>query len=246
MTMHELPSRIDSNFHRFDRYLRRDDTNIARILHEVCPHLGEKYIKSPWKRAFDLSIGIPSSVAATPVVIALATAKLIEDGHGPFFVQKRASKVTDNLVDDLPIWKIRCMGPNSDRGGDNAKIAKGCLPEADPRNTRLGSMMRKHQLEELPQLYQVILGRMSLLGPRVLPSYEIDELSTRWSPKRFESWKQVYNSGVGLSGLYQTMGNRLKDTQDIYHMDAFYKNNASLGFDMYLVWRTALRLTKLK
>lgn len=243
----EIRRASDSFVDRIDLYLRREDTRVSKMLHETCPLKGLDYIESDWKRRFDYTIGVPAAVTATPLVIALATAKLIEDGHNPFFVHMRASVIGDVSVDNLPIWKIRCMVPNSDLGSrGNREIAAGLKPEDDPRNTRLGSFMRRYQLEELPQIYQVVLGRMFLFGPRAQTASGIEELEELWSPERFNKWAVAYNSGTGLSGLDQTYGRLEKDIQHRYHLDRFYYEHASLGLDMYLVWRTALRLSRVR
>ncbi|KKQ97291.1 MAG: hypothetical protein UT24_C0002G0040 [Candidatus Woesebacteria bacterium GW2011_GWB1_39_12] len=244
----EVLSNPISHLDQIDGYLRRGDTEIARILNNMCPPKGDKYINSDWKKALDYAIGVPSSVLATPFIIGLATAKLIEDGSEPFFVHMRASKIGDYAINDLPVWKIRCMKPNSDKGSRvNSDIAGGLTPDNDPRNTALGSFMRKFQLEELPQLYQVVLGKMSFFGIRAIPLDEARELENKWSSERYRRWVEAYNSGkTGVSGLSQTIGSPLKWVQDNYHLDMFYYENASLGLDMYLIWRTAIRLAKIK
>ena len=230
-----------------DKYFRRDDTKLAQLLGELCPHKGEDYLNSKWKRSLDLTIGVPSSILATPVIISLATAKLIEDGHSPFFISMRSTDISEKCNKDLPVIKIRSMKPDSDLGSKaNTEITRGLRAEEDPRNTPLGKLMRKYQLEELPQLYQAVLGQMTLLGIRA-SSKDLVDSKFQWSQKRFNKWTNAYNSSKpGLSGLFQTFGTPQKGDQDNYHLDMFYYNNANLGLDMYLILRTALRLSRLK
>ena len=135
------------------------------------------------------------------------------------------------------------MRPNSDAGSGNLQITKDLKPSEDPRNTRLGSFMRKYQLEELPQLLQVISGKLSLMGLRPNTEYGFEYLQDIWSKDRYNRWKDAYQSGrLGLSGVNQVFGSLLKEDDKRYHTDVFYTKHASLGLDLYLLWKTAMIL----
>jgi len=195
---------------------------------------------SRYKRLLDLAVSIPAAVVATPVITTLGFAKKVEDGGSMFFVQERLSHVPGKTIN---LIKIRCMRPNSDAGSGNVQIAQGLKPSEDPRNTKLGSFMRKYQFEELPQLFQVVLGKLSVIGLRPNTKYNLDHLQNTWSQDRFEKWRDAYLSGrLGLSGVNQVFGSQFKEDDKRYHTDVFYTKHASLGLDLYLLWKTAIKL----
>src|SRR3989344_4012775 len=134
-----------------DRYLRRRDSGPAKLLSLLSPAEGENYLRGSWKRSLDLLISIPAAVAATPVIALLALAKTIEDGAPPFFVQQRTNGQDQTIT--IGVIKIRSMRPHSDFGIDNLTLARGMRAREDSRNTRLGSFMRRFQLDELHQLF---------------------------------------------------------------------------------------------
>lgn len=223
-----------------DRYFRRTDTFLARVANVAYSQYGADYINSRGKRVFDLSIGIPSTIVAAPIIAGLSITKRIEDGGSAFFIEQRLDTKLGNPID---IVKIRCMTPNADAKEGNLNIARGLEPHQDPRNTHLGRVMRRYQLEELPQLLQVLRGKLSLIGVRPIAQYGVDNLQRRWSAKRFQRWNQAYQSGpLGISGLNQTMGSDLKEDEKRFHLDVFYTKYASLGLDLYLLWKTALTM----
>ncbi|MDD5147244.1 MAG: sugar transferase [Candidatus Daviesbacteria bacterium] len=224
--------------HQIDRYLRRQDSTPARILRLLSTTTGADYRQSRWKRALDLSVSIPASLVSIPIVTVLAIAKKIEDGGSMFFTQERLSRERG-----IGVVKIRCMVSNCDAGIVNLEIGGGKSPSEDPRNTRLGSFMRRHQLEELPQLSQVALGQLSIIGIRAAPPYVFGFLQNCWPEEKYKRWREFYFRGTpGLSGLNQILGPSVKDDRRRYRLDAFYAEHASLGFDCYLLWRTLTKI----
>lgn len=228
---------------RIDAYLRDSDTTFARILHALSPYKGEAYLNSDVKRFLDLTTSLPAAFISSPAIIILATAVKLEDGGSAFFVHERVGPHGNDPID---VVKIRCMHPNSDRGALNYSIAKGVSPWEDPRNTGVGAFMRRYQLEELPQLFQVVSKRLSMLGIRPASVSEIGLLDTHWSRERYERWYEYYKRGpLGLSGLNQVFGVE-KDDLKRYHLDVFYCKNANLGLDLYLMWRTLVKVLHLE
>lgn len=225
---------------RIDSYLRRSDTALAGLANAVCPCKGIGYLNSRVKKWLDLGVAGPTAVVATPIVTLLGFAKKLEDGGSAFFVQERLGQHEGETVD---VVKIRCMRPESDAGIGNLQIARGLKPSEDPRNTRLGAFMRRYQLEESPQVFQVVQGKLSVMGIRPNTQYGFDNLRDTWSKERYNKWRGAYHSApLGMSGLNQVLGSKLKEDEKRYHMDVFYTKNASLGLDLYLLWKTAARL----
>ncbi len=205
---------------RIDRYFRRSDTALSRTVEAVSPQTSDAYLNNGVKRTLDVSVSVPAAITAAPIVAVLGIAKKIEDGGPVFFTHERVNSCERG---ELSLVKIRCMKPNSDLGAENIQAARGFTASQDPRNTRLGSFMRHYQLEELPQLLQVALGKISLIGIRPASSYSFYHLERAWSPKRYKRWKEAYHSGrLGLSGVTQVFGSPHKMDEKRYHTDVFY------------------------
>jgi Undecaprenyl-phosphate galactose phosphotransferase WbaP len=100
----------------------------------------------------------------------------------------------------------------------------------DPRVTRLGAMLRKSSLDELPQLWNILIGDMSLIGPRPIVSAEVEKYG-----KCFELYIQVR---PGLTGLWQVSGRNDTSYQYRVELDEYYVRNKSLKLDLQILWKT--------
>ncbi len=134
------------------------------------------------------------------------------------------------------------MVRNADKT-DSLKVSEGKNHYHDPRATKFGVFMRKYHLDELPQLFQAVAGQMSLVGNRpVLPQYA-EHLSKKWSKERFRSWINDYGKGKkGVTGIYQVFGPERRHDESRFHMDMMYTRRASLGLDIYILWKTIRRV----
>jgi len=102
----------------------------------------------------------------------------------------------------------------------------------DPRITRVGRILRKYSLDELPQFYNVLRGEMSLVGPRPLPVDEVRQFNDLAHRRRL-------SVKPGLTCLWQISGrNEVKDFKDWVRLDLEYIDNWSLGLDLSILWRT--------
>lgn len=228
-------------FNRVDDYFRDSNTTLSGIVTRLCCKRGKEYLNSTAKRVLDLSLAIPAAIVVTPVVCALAVAKKLEDGKTMFFYQERVSSRGQDQ--NFHIVKIRCMREHSDHGAENVQFARGHLAHEDSRNTKLGAFMRRYQLEELPQIFQVLQRKMSLVGIRPAPQYVFDELKQLWNPRTYQEWEDAYHAGhLGITGLNQVLKLSEKDDPRRNHFDVFYARNASLGLDLYIMWRTLRKL----
>jgi lipopolysaccharide/colanic/teichoic acid biosynthesis glycosyltransferase len=186
---------------------------------------GPKYAASAGKRLLDLLVGFPAAIAALPIILVLvALNRALHPDLPAFFRQDRVGR-----QGTLRIFKIRSMltptGPH------------------DPALTAFGRFIRRHKLDELPQVFQVLKGDLSLVGIRVLPREICEELRATWSPRRFERWRDAYTrSRLGLTGLHQVQRGVGKEDVRRFHRDVFYAERAWLGLDLYLLWRTARRI----
>jgi lipopolysaccharide/colanic/teichoic acid biosynthesis glycosyltransferase len=135
------------------------------------------------------------------------------------------------------MYKLRTMRDGADAEkpavahlnlSDDSRLFK--IP-ADPRVTRLGRTMRRWSLDELPQLYNVLVGDMSLVGPR--PFFEED--LSRYEPRHYARLLVK----PGLSGLWQVSGrSQILDFEEVVRLDREYIDNWSLGLDLWILGRT--------
>ena len=102
----------------------------------------------------------------------------------------------------------------------------------DPRVFKFGAFLRKFSIDEIPQLVNVLLGQMSLVGPRPLPTYEVDKIE-------FTSQRRRLSMKPGLTCLWQISGrNRIKSFEDWVALDLKYIDNWSIGLDFSIIART--------
>jgi lipopolysaccharide/colanic/teichoic acid biosynthesis glycosyltransferase len=132
-------------------------------------------------------------------------------------------------------FKFRTMHTDADqRQADLESLneASGALFKirADPRLTRVGTLLRRYSLDELPQLFNVLLGQMSLVGPRPLPQRDYE---------RLEDWhKKRYLVLPGITGLWQVSGRSELDFDDLVRLDFLYLERWSVGLDLTILLKT--------
>ncbi|MGH2819088.1 MAG: sugar transferase, partial [Actinomycetota bacterium] len=132
-------------------------------------------------------------------------------------------------------WKFRSMCADAEdrlalleqRNEANGLIFK---IKDDPRRTRVGKVLRKTSLDELPQLWNVLRGEMSLVGPRPALPAEVEQYD-EWVGNRL-------NVKPGLTGLWQISGRTETTFSDYVRYDLFYIQNWSLSLDLWILWRT--------
>ena len=144
----------------------------------------------PWfeltRRLFDLLVAVPAFIVAAPILILAAIAIKIEDGGPVFFLQRRVGRFERLFV----IYKLRTMKLASNV---DALAPKGA---SDSRITRVGRILRKTSIDELPQLLNVLRGDMALVGPRPEMPFIV---------KKYESWQHLRHLVTpGITGLWQT------------------------------------------
>ncbi|WP_368408091.1 sugar transferase [Halorussus pelagicus] len=194
------------------------------------PETNDSIIKvdlEPWdwqerafKRLFDVAFAGTALLALSPVILTIATAIKIE-GHGPiFFTQDR----TDRFGGIFQIYKFRTLKPEPD---DEVSLDI----EGD-RRTPLGEFLRKTHLDEIPQLWSILVGDMSVVGPRpAITELEPDYVS------EVNIWKQRWFVKPGLTGLAQINEATGKEPSKKIEYDVEYIRKQSLQFDVVIVIR---------
>lgn len=165
------------------------------------------------KRLLDLTLLALAAPFLAPVTLLLALAVLVADGRPVLFLQERLGR------DRRPfrIWKLRTM-----------------TAEADPRArrpTRFGAWLRARGLDELPQLWNVLAGEMSLVGPRPLTASDADRLS-----RQHPAFEERFEAAPGLTGLAQVC--LVEGAAITAELEAYYARNRRARMDLWILLRT--------
>ena len=182
------------------------------------------------KRVFDVALSAGGLLVLAPVLAVIAVLVRRDSAGGVLYRQERIGRNGESFS----ILKFRSMSADADarRAELVAGTAKGLFKMADdPRITRVGRVLRRYSVDELPQLVNVLRGEMSLVGPRpALPS-EVSEYDRR----------ELRRLAVtpGLSGLWQVSGRSDLDWADGIRLDLYYVENWSMTQDLQILWRTA-------
>ncbi len=194
---------------------------------------------SDWQQTFKRIVDLGLVIIISPifcVLFSILTILIRLDSRGPiFYCQKRIGKNGREIT----IWKFRTMVENSGQAfkayleqhpdlqsewDKNQKIKK------DPRITRIGKILRRLSLDELPQILNVLRGDMSLVGPRPIVNEEI-----QYYGNLFHLYTKVK---PGLTGLWQVSGRNDTTYEQRVHYDEYYVRNWSIWIDIYILART--------
>ena len=173
------------------------------------------------KRALDLAIAVPAAVVLSPLLAALAAAVKLESRGPIFFRQERVGRHGR----PFEILKLRTLAAE-----EPGRPADYLITAGDVRITRVGAFLRRWSLDELPQLWNIVRGDMSVVGPRPTLRYQVDQY-TAVQRRRLEV-------APGITGWAQIHGrNRLTWPQRI-ELDVWYVDHRSLGLDLRILLRT--------
>ena len=173
------------------------------------------------KRIFDFTVSLLMIILLSPLMLIIGLIILIDDGAPVIFKQYRVGK--DNKL--FYIYKFRTMRKNT------RNVATNELEESDTMITRSGKLLRKTSLDELPQLFNILSGKMSFVGPRPLipEEKEIRILRAEYN---------VYSVRPGMTGLAQVNGRDVLTYQQKAELDKEYVENRSLFGDLVILFKT--------
>ncbi len=176
------------------------------------------------KRALDLLLAAIVLLLACPLILITAIATFVREGRPILFSQMRAG------YRDRPfrLFKFRTMS--------NARDAKGKLLPDQERLTRWGRFLRASSIDELPQLWNVLRGDMSLVGPRPLPILYLP----RYSPVQ----RRRHLVRPGITGWAQVNGRNALTWEQKFDLDIYYVDHQSLALDFKILALTSLRLIR--
>ncbi|MDQ6728703.1 MAG: sugar transferase, partial [Actinomycetota bacterium] len=183
------------------------------------------------KRGFDVAVAASGLVVLSPVVLVTAMAVRLSSPGPVFFRQKRLGR--EGAL--FEILKFRTMVPDAEErlaGLRQRNEAGGPLfkLQHDPRVTRVGRVLRRLSLDELPQLWNVLRGEMSLVGPRPALPHEV----TGWSPELHQRLRVT----PGITGMWQVCGRSHASFDDYSRLDLYYVDNWSLLVDLTILAKT--------
>lgn len=184
------------------------------------------------KRMFDLLGSLVLIVLLLPVMLAVAIAVKL-GSRGPLFYSQERIGVKGR---PFPMFKFRSMVQNADDQLASLLDAQGTSDKPlhkvtnDPRITPVGRFLRRYSLDELPQLFNVVLGTMSLVGPRPQREAEV-ALYDKYHHRRLLV-------KPGITGLWQVSGRSSLEWDDAIRLDLYYVENWSLVGDLVILWRT--------
>jgi Undecaprenyl-phosphate galactose phosphotransferase WbaP len=190
------------------------------------------------KRVFDLVVGIPVALLALPIIAAAAIGvKLVSPGAPVFFSQRRDGRHGR----EIRIWKIRSMVPNAEQRLAEYLAANPAARfeyervlklRKDPRILPgVGKLLRRTSIDELPQLWGVITGDLTLVGPRVFLKKEVE----MYAPEARALRREV---PPGLTGLWQVNYRSTSDLHVREVADSYYVQNWSVWLDIWILLRT--------
>ena len=187
------------------------------------------------KRITDIFLVISGGLITSPIIL-LISIMIKLDSKGPVFYGHTRLGIGGNK---FKAWKFRTMAPNAnqvldDYLADNPELKQEWETtfklQDDPRVTRTGRILRKLSLDELPQLWNVFLGEMSLVGPRPIVDDEIG-----YYGDRFDLYSFVL---PGITGLWQVSGRSDTSYDGRVSLDEYYVRNWSIWMDIYIMART--------
>ncbi len=183
------------------------------------------------KRLLDIAGSLALLLVLSPLLLTLLIALTITTRGKPLFWQRRAGHLGKTFL----MVKFRTMRLDADKIKHtvaNESTGPVFKNRRDPRITRMGRILRKTSLDETPQLFHVLFGQMSFVGPRPLDVREV---------ARFDPW-QLRRLAVkpGLTCLWQVSGRSDIGFEEWSRMDLWYVRNQSLKADLELLWRTPL------
>lgn len=191
------------------------------------------------KRAFDILVSSIALLLLSPLFLLIALAIRVESRGPIFYIAKRAGRG----YRIFNFYKFRTMHQDADKQIADLTHLNQYNAEAvgpvffkinnDPRVTRIGTLLRNTSLDELPQLFNVFLGHMSLVGNRPLPLYEAATLTT-------DDYAARFMAPAGITGLWQVKkrGNKDMSVEERINMDIDYASKCNFATDLWIIANT--------
>ena len=176
-----------------------------------------------WKRFFDFTLSLLALIVLSPVLLVLIIVGAIAMRGNPFFVHPRPGrKGKDGREKIFYLIKLRSM---SNKRGTNGEL----LPD-DQRLGHYGAFLRSTSLDELPSLVNIVLGQLSIVGPR--------PLLVAYLPRYSAKQRRRHEERPGLTGYAQAYGRNLLTWEEKFEKDVYYVDNLSFWLDVKIIFKT--------
>jgi lipopolysaccharide/colanic/teichoic acid biosynthesis glycosyltransferase len=173
------------------------------------------------KRALDLVLALAGSILSAPLIAVLTLAIRLESPGHPIYRQTRTGKGGK----EFSIYKLRTMVRGAEFTGAGLAIQEG-----DDRITRIGAFLRRYSLDELPNLWNVLRGEMSIVGPRPTIPIQVEQYTERQRGRLAVK--------PGITGWAQVNGRASLPWSERIDLDLWYVDHRSLGLDLRILART--------
>ena len=177
-----------------------------------------------FKRIIDFTLSLCALIVLSPILLVLIILGAIFMGGNPFFFQERPGK--DEKI--FRLIKFRSM--------DNRKDKNGNLLSDDVRLNKYGRLLRSTSLDELPELFNILKGDMSIVGPR--------PLLVRYLERYNEEQHHRHDVRPGLTGYAQAHGRNAVSWEDKFAMDVWYSKHITFIGDVRIIWDTVMTVVK--
>jgi len=204
--------------------------DLVWALDHVLPRSGSVYFQA--KRVLDVAAAAALLVILAPIMLLVAAAIRLVDRTSPLYGQMRIGHLGRTFL----LWKFRTMRQDAEQKGPFIEFSEG----DDPRVTHLGSVLRRLCIDELPQLWNVLKGDMSLVGPRPEWAREVDILE-----KAVPTYTLRYLVPPGMTGwaqVYFRATNNQEDAIEKHNYDLYYLKHFSLALDFSIMLKTIKRV----
>lgn len=180
------------------------------------------------KRLFDIVLSLIGSVVCLLPMLMIAAAIKIDDPGPVFFKQTRLGYKGKTYE----IWKFRSMCVGAEQKGTGVYSGKG-----DPRVTRVGNILRRTSLDEIPQMINILLGEMSFVGPRPPLTYH------PWRIEEYtEEQRRMFDVRPGITGWAQVNGRKNVEWHHRIELNVWYVDHVSLWLDLKIIWLTVWKV----
>lgn len=188
------------------------------------------FYKQFFKRFYDVVLSLIAIIVLSPVFLILIILGAIKMKGNPFFTQLRPGKIDKKTGEEkiFRLIKFRSMTCKKDENGE-------LLPD-EKRLTRYGKILRSTSLDELPELFNILIGDMSIVGPR--------PLLVKYLPLYSKEQRNRHNVRPGLTGYAQVNGRNAITWADKFNLDVEYVNNISFLKDIKIIFKTVLSVLK--
>lgn len=176
------------------------------------------------KRIFDVVISLSGLIITLPLTVLAAILIMFESRGSVFFTQERISRFGERFK----VYKFRTMVQDAEKETGPVMAGKN-----DCRITKIGKILRKTRIDEIPQLYNVLKGDMSLIGPRPERPHFVEQFENE-----IQDYKYRHRIKCGITGLAQIFGYYSTDPEDKLRLDLLYANKASFVFDLKIILHT--------